>query len=324
MKTFDVYGIGNPIVDILAQVEDELLDKLHLPKGIMSLVDPERSEELLGSVRLVENTIMPGGSCCNTMIGIANLGGKSAFAGVIGKDDYGLEFEKKLADFGVHSNLVREEGVTGTSVILITPDSERTMNTHLGVCSLLQKKHLLVNNILKSKIFHTTAYALDTFPETTLHAMELAKEQGIMISFDLSDPFLIRAKKDELKQVIIDYADIVFLNAEEARLFTDKKPVDALKDLSKLCDIVVLKTGAEGSMVSERGTIIKIEPFKVDAIDTTGAGDMYAAGFLYGITNGYSLEDSGKIASFAAAKIVEVMGARLDYNLKDQIKERFG
>lgn len=324
MKTFDVYGIGNPIVDILAKVEDDLLEQLNLPKGIMSLVDQERSKQLLGSVRLIKNTIMPGGSCCNTMIGIANLGGKSAFTGVIGQDEYGEVFESKLSEFGVHSNLIKTKGDTGTSVILITPDSERTMNTHLGVCSLLEKKHIPVNNLLKSKIFHTTAYALDTFPEATIHAMELAREQGIQISFDLSDSFLVREKEHELRDVIRDYADIIFLNKEEARLFTGRKPIEALNILSKLADIIVLKLGSKGSIISDRGTIKKIIPFKVNAIDTTGAGDMYAAGFLYGITNGYSIKESGLIASFSAAKIVEVMGARLDYSIKDQIKDRFG
>ena len=198
------------------------------------------------------------------------------------------------------------------------------MNTHLGVCSLFEKQHLSTKDLLNSKIFHTTAYALDTFPEATIHALELAREQGIKISFDLSDPFLIREKEHELRDVVRDYADIIFLNKEEARLFTGKKPIEALNVLSKLADTVVLKLGAKGSIISEKGTIKKIIPFKVDALDTTGAGDMYAAGFLYGITNGYSTKEAGLIASYSAAKIVGVMGARLDSSIKDQIKEKFG
>lgn len=321
---YDVYGIGNPIVDILAKVEDELLEELNLPKGIMSLVDQDRSKQLLSSVRLVEKTIMPGGSCCNTMIGVANLGGKSVFAGVIGQDEYGNQFESKLKEFGVVSNLVKTKGITGSSVIMVTPDSERTMNTHLGVCELLDKKHLSEKHLLQSKIFYTTGYALDTFPETTIHALAIAKQNNIRIAFDVSDPFLVRAKKDDIKEVIRDFADITFMNSEEARLFTGKKLIDALSEISKLSPIVVLKVGAKGSIVSERGTIIRAHGYKVNSLDTTGAGDMYAAGFLYGLTNDFSTKDAAMIGNYSASKVVEVMGARLDYSLKDRIRQRFG
>ena len=157
-----------------------------------------------------------------------------------------------------------------------------------------------------------------------MHALELAKEQSIKISFDLSDPFLVREKGHELKEVARDFADIIFLNKEEARLFTGSKPIDALIPLSKLADTVVIKLGEKGSIISEKGTIKKIIPFKVDALDTTGAGDMYAAGFLYGITNGYSTKEAGLIASYSAAKIVEVMGARLNNSIRAEIKEKFG
>lgn len=323
MSKYDVYGIGNPIVDILAKVEDEHLEKLNLPKGIMSLVDQNRSKQLLNSVRLMEKTIMPGGSCCNTMIGVANLGGKAVFAGAIGDDDHGRVFATKLHEFGVVSNLIKTNAMTGSSVILVTPDSERTMNTHLGACGLLDKNHVSQEHLLNSKIFYTTGYALDTFPETTMYALEIARQNKIKISFDLSDSFLIRDKKEEIKYVVKNYADIVFLNEEEARLFTGKKPINALNDITKLCDIVALKIGAKGSIISQRGTIVRAPGFKINALDTTGAGDMYAAGFLFGITNGYSLKDAAMIGNYGASKIVEVMGARIEYSLKEKVRQRF-
>ncbi len=323
MKKYDVFGVGNPITDILLQVEDSFISGLSLNKGIMRLVDEGESKKILAALGDREKVVMPGGSCCNTMIGVANLGGRASFTGMIGNDLYGEVFEEKLLSFGVKSNLRREGDLTGTSVILITPDSERTMNTCLAACSLLKKKHIDSSDIKESKIFHTTAYLIDTAPEAGYHALEIAKSSNIPISFDMSDPFLIRAKKEELKKILKDYAEIVFLNEEEAKLFTGMPPQEALTEISKLCKTVLIKLGAKGSLMSHEGKIYRIAPFKVSAIDTTGAGDMYAAGFLFGITNGYSVEQSGKIASFASAKQVEVIGARLDYSLKDEIKRLF-
>ena len=323
MPKYDVYGMCNSIVDILLKTDDSLIKKLGLQKGIMRLVDVSESQKILTEVKDKAKTIMPGGSGCNTMIGIANLGGKAVFSNVVGNDDYGRIFEDKLTKLGVVSNLKKKEGMTGSSVILITPDSERTMNTCLGVCRLFGKEDVNEKELINSKIFHTTGYLIDTAPEAGYHALELAKKHSLKISFDMSDPFLIKAKKEELRKILENYADIVFLNEEEARLFTGKQPEEAIKEIQKLCRTVIIKLGAEGSLISHENKISRIPAFKVNAIDTTGAGDMYAAGFLFGITNGYSIEQSGKIASFAASKVVEVIGARIDYSLKAEIPKLF-
>ncbi|MBW2970757.1 adenosine kinase [Candidatus Woesearchaeota archaeon] len=324
MHKHDVYGIGNSIVDILVNVEEQLLEELNLPKGIMSLVDVERSKKLLGSVRLHGKTVMPGGSCCNTMIGVANLGGRAGYAGVVGDDIYGKIFAEKLPLFGVKSNLTRVAGMTGSSVILVTPDGERTMNTHLGVCTQLVKQHIIEDEILKSKIFHTTAYALDTAPEAVMHALELAKRNNITISFDVSDPFLVRDKNVLMKEIVKKYADIVFLNKEEARLFTGHQPYEALGVIAKNGSTVALKIGSEGSLVLHNGKLYRISALKVNALDTTGAGDAYAAGLLFGLTNGYSMSDACRIASFSAGKVVEVMGARVGNSLKEDVIKMCG
>ncbi len=315
MVNYDVYGIGNSIIDILVKVDDSVLDELGLSKGIMQLIDHSTSKRLLGRFDLAGKTVMPGGSCCNTMIGISNMGGRSMYAGTVGKDVLGEIFDDKLREFGVFPHLMQTEGMTGSSVILVTPDSERTMNTHLGVCNLLEKEHIMSEHIKNSKIFHTTAYALDTTPEVVMHALETAKKNSVKVSFDISDPFLVKAQKELLRDVCKEFVDIVFMNKEEARLFTGKSPDDAIQESLKLCDTVALKVGGEGSIVGNSNGIHRIPVFKVNALDTTGAGDMYAAGFLFGLTNGYSLEESGRIASYSASKVVEVMGARIPYKL---------
>lgn len=323
MPKYDVYGMCNSIMDILLQADDSLIKKLGLNKGIMRLIDVAESGKLQAGLREKDKKIMPGGSGCNTMIGIANLGGKAVFSNVVGDDQYGKIFEKKLSELGVISNLRKKPGMTGSSVILITPDSERTMNTCLGVCSLFSKSDVNEEDLKESKIFHTTAYLIDTAPEAGYHALALAKKHNIPISFDMSDPFLVRAKKEELHKILQDYADIAFLNEDEARLFTNKEPEEAAKELQKLCRTVIIKLGAKGSLISHEGRLFRIPAYNVRAIDTTGAGDMYAAGFLFGITNNYSIEQAGRIASFAASRVVEVIGARLDYSLRDQLQKLF-
>jgi sugar/nucleoside kinase (ribokinase family) len=323
MPRYDVYGMCNSIVDILLKADDSLIKELGLNKGIMRLVDVAESKKLLDGLKGKDKKIMPGGSGCNTMIGIANLGGKAIFSDVIGNDEYGRIFEQKLTELGVSSDLKKKQGMTGSSIILITPDSERTMNTCLGVCKLFSKQDIDEKNLIDSKLFHTTAYLIDTAPEAGYHALELAKKHSIPISFDISDPFLARAKKAELQKILADYADIVFLNEEEARLFTGKSPEDSLKEISNLSKTVIIKLGAEGSIISSEGKTYRIPGFKAKAIDTTGAGDMYAAGFLFGITNGYTVEQSGMIASYAASKVVEVIGARIDYSLKSHLSKLF-
>jgi sugar/nucleoside kinase (ribokinase family) len=234
-----------------------------------------------------------------------------------------MVFEAELKKLGVVSALKKKQGMTGTSVIIITPDSERTMNTCLGVCRLFSKDDVDEGLLKESKIFHITGYLIDTAPEAGYHALELAKRNGLTISFDLSDPFLVRAKREELRKVLEEYADIAFLNKEEAKLFTGKEPEEAIKEISGLCKIAIIKLGAEGSLISHEGKVYRIPGFKAKAIDTTGAGDMYAAGFLFGLTNGYSTEQAGMIASFVAARMVEVVGARLNKDINEEIRDMF-
>ena len=317
-----IFGVGNSIVDVLVRVDNKLLAELGMPKGVMTLVDEARSKVILQKVELMQRSIMPGGSCCNTMIGITSLGGRAIYTGIVGKDSFGELFEDKLKSFGVRSNIVKAKGMTGSSVIMVSPDSERTMNTHLGVCDQLVKEHVVERDLLKSEILHTTAYFFDTCPETCLHVLKLAKQNGIKVSFDVSDPFLVRANS-ELKK-IAEYADIVFLNRDEARLFQGVNVRHTLHEIGKHAKTVVVKVGADGSYVCHKKRYYKIPAFRVEAVDTTGAGDMYAAGFLFGLTQGYKVHEAGHIGSFAASKVVEVMGARLDYSLKSEVEERFG
>ncbi len=319
MAEFDVFGMGNSLIDIQAFVSDQFLDEIGVTKGIMHLIDEERSRSILKRLEQIPTEILPGGCCANTISTIAFLGGKPVYTGIVSEDEYGKTYETKIRGYGVKTiTKWVQYGMTGSSIILTTPDAERTMNTHLGVCRDYTKDDIDVDVLKQCKVFHLAGYMWDTDnqKEAAIFAMEQAKRFGLKVSFDIADPFLVERNRGEFPQLIKKYVDILFGNAQEVMMLTDiDSPLEAGKDLQKRCEIVVVKVGKDGSYIIT-DAIERATAFPVDAIDTTGAGDTYAGGFLYAYCQGKNLTKCGRFANYIASKIVTVKG--LGFHLLDR------
>lgn len=323
---YDVYGVGNALVDIQAQVTDATLEKLGYAKGIMTLVDEEAQQKVLSELDGAPVSQCAGGSAANTILGIADFGGKAAYAGKVANDMLG-EFD--LADMrklGVTIDVPpASDGHTGTCVVLITDDAQRTMLTNLGVSATLSVDDLNEEHIKQSEYVYVEGYLFtgETQKQAAYRAIELAKKHDVKVAFTVSDPFLINLFRDEFQQLIEGPVDLLFCNLEEARSLTGKHDaVDCAQLIHKHVPNLALTLGPDGSILMHEGRVIPIEGVETDAIDTTGAGDMYAAGILYGITNGLTWPQAGHLASHAAARIVSQLGARLQRPFtKDEIQE---
>ena len=316
---FDVLGLGNPLIDIFFNVPDTFLSELKLERGSMNLVDVNRQNEILiKSVHLQKTTAL-GGSCANTMAMVSQLGGISAYGGKLGDDELGFDYESQLENLGVTSFLKKQSGATGSTVILVTPDAERTMNTHLGMSVNFSKNDLELEAIAESDYIYVEGYLWDTptQKETVVAALEYAKSKGVKISLTLSDSFCVERHKKDFQHLLDNYVELVFCNHTEAEILTGQSDVSKQLDvLSQSVEHIVLTLGQQGSRVFHFGTITELEAFEIDAVDTTGAGDSFAAGYLYGITHGYNSEQAGRLASYCAAKIVEQIGPRYNGDFK--------
>ncbi|MEZ7890305.1 MAG: adenosine kinase [Candidatus Wallbacteria bacterium] len=323
--TYDVFGIGNPLMDIVVSVNDDFLKNLGLTKGMFNLVDLDGSKKVYKAISHLKMEVEAGDSTANTMAGIANLGGKPIYQGCVGIDDYGKLYEEKTKSQGIESRIVRiENGNTGIAIALITPDSERSFATYLGVVSKLNKDHICYDDITRSKFLHLTGYQLEepSLKEAAISAMRHAKKHGIKISVDLADKGVIARNRDFLLEMIKEYVHIFFVNEDESFALIGEAPEKAIEKMAKMAPIACLKIGKDGSYIAENGKIHKIQGYSAKPVDTTGAGDIYAAGVLFGLTNGHDIVASGKIGSFSAARIVEVFGARPKFSLKKLIAEQ--
>ena len=310
----DIYGIGNPLIDIVVQATDTDLSSLGLDKGIMRLVDLEERGRILDAVQGRRISYSCGGSAPNTLIFLSALGIRSALAGKIGRDEYGKRYAENLPADSMESQLILGAGATGSSIILVTPDSERTMNTYLGANREFGRDDMDFSVVENASYLYFTGYMWDTDLQknAVLAAIETARRTGAKIAFDVADPFAVNRNRDEFRTLIRDCADIVFANREEATLlFGTSTAEEAAKRLSELCELAVVKDGGAGSLVKRTGMEIeRIPVHEVDAVDTTGAGDMYAAGLLYGMISGLSDRESGICASYLASRVVETWGAQ--------------
>ena len=316
MKTI-VYGIGNPLIDIIAKIEEKDLLTLKKTKGTMALINKEEREEIVKFIENKEKTFSCGGSCPNTMITLSAMGVKTALGGKIGDDEFGSIYEKRLIK---HSNittaLVQGNSLpTGSSIILITPDSERTMNTFLGANREFSEKDVNERLLDESDFFYFTGYMWDT--ENQKSAVEkclfICKKKKIKVAFDVADPFAVQRYKTDFLKIIEKSADYVFANNEEASfLFDEPAPAKAAAIIAEMGKTGAIKWGKQGSVIKEPKKEILRIPIIGDKgrVDTTGAGDTYAAGFLYGVCNGKSIETAGKCASFLASAIVSKIGAQ--------------
>ncbi len=324
--THDVYAVGNALVDIQAQVNDELLSRLAFEKGIMTLVDDDRQAEVLANFDLPKLHRCAGGSAANTVAAVADFGGRAAFVGKIGDDETGEFFLRDLRTLGVTIDVAPlPKTPTGTCAILITDDAERTMLTNLGASTQLTADDIDEAAIAAAKCIYIEGYLFtgDSTKAAAYRAIELAKKNDVKIAFTASDPFLVNMIRDEIWELIRVPVDLFFCNHEEAMSLTGlTDPIACASKIHESAQNVAMTLGARGSFLMHGGEAIPIEGVSVKAVDTTGAGDMYAGGVLYGITNGLSWKQSGHLASHAAARIVGQLGARLSTPFtNDEVRE---
>jgi sugar/nucleoside kinase (ribokinase family) len=307
----NVLGLGNALLDILIPANNELLQKFDLPKGSMQLVDEPKRNEVLEATKNLDRTLISGGSAANTIHGLACLGVPSGFIGKIGADEYGQIFRSDLQKAGIEPVLLTGVAANGTAVTLITDDSERTFATYLGAAVEQTPEELDANIFARYAVLHIEGYLL--FNHALIEkAVQLAHEKGLKISLDCASYNVVDANRDFLLNIIERYVDIVFANEEEARSLTGKEPEEALTIISKLCDVAVVKVGAQGSLIASGNQSVKVGVAPVKrVIDTTGAGDLYASGFLWAYLNGLSLEKCGKAGAITAGRVIEEYGARI-------------
>lgn len=321
---YDVFGIGNPLVDLIVAGDDELLRKIGFQKGSMNLVDKNKFKEVIKAIENYDKKRSCGDSTANTLVGLSLLGNKTVFSGKIGRDEDGRFYENELTSYGVTTNIAQDDEETGNCISIVTEDTERTMCVYLGACVNLQKNDIKIDNLKKSKIFHFTAYQLDSpsLKEASLYAFDIAKLNDIKVSFDLADVNVIERHRKLIEKILSD-TKVVFSNSEEARVFTyEKDPEMAAKFLSKYADIAVVKDGKNGSYVYSNGELVHVPAFSVKAIDTTGAGDGYASGFLKGLLDGYSIAKTAEIGSYFASEVVKIYGSRLSLDKKLEIQAK--
>ena len=323
-RKYDVYGIGNALVDIVTEVSESFLSEHSVEKGIMTLVDEAKQDALSKSIDLTNCSKQCGGSAANTVIGVSQFGGSSYYACRVAGDEMGKFFLKDLQGNGVDSNLVANElpeGITGKCLVMTTPDAARTMNTFLGITTNFSTEELDEDIIANSKYVYIEGYLVTS--ETGLEAMKqtikLARKHDTKVALTFSDPSMVKFFNDQMKDVVSGGVDLLFCNIEEAFLFTGTENLaDAVEELKKVAKEFVITKSEEGATVYHDGEAIEIAPHKVNALDTNGAGDCFAGAYMYGITNGLSRQEAGNLASAASAKVVTQFGPRLT---KEQAKE---
>jgi len=306
-----IVGIGSALVDVLVQLkDDQLLDQFGLPKGSMTLVDADLSKRILDASAELESGMETGGSAANTIRGIAQLRGKSGFIGKVHDDKMGQFFKKSFEDLQIEPHLFNGSIPSGVAATLISPDSERTFGTYLGAASELSVADLSDELFADYDYLHIEGYLVFNH-ELIEGILKIAKKNGLTISLDMASYNVVEADRGFLTRLVNDYVDIVFANEEEAKAYTGKEPQEALEEIAQQCSVAIVKIGKEGSLVKSGDQYARIAATPVKAIDTTGAGDVYASGFLYGLANGLTLESCGKLGGILAAEVIQVLGAKI-------------
>lgn len=323
---FDTTCIGNAIVDVLAKIEDDFLLQENLVKNSMNLIDEARAEDLYS--KMGSAVEISGGSAGNTAAGVASLGGRSNYIGKVRNDQLGAIFAHDIQAIGVNFETAKSEdgAATARSFILVTPDAHRTMNTYLGACVELGPEDIDPAMIAGSEVTYMEGYLWD--PEggkaAFRKAAQISHEASKRVSLTLSDSFCVDRYRDEFIDFIEGGVDILFANEDEIKsLYQTENLAEAIAAVREKVEIACVTRSKEGSIIIQGETTLDIEAdTSIQVVDTTGAGDLYASGFLFGFTNGYSLADSGRIASLAAAEIISHIGARPEVSLKELIAKK--
>jgi sugar/nucleoside kinase (ribokinase family) len=325
-RLLDVTGVGNAIVDVLAKTEEAALDALGLKKGSMALIDAARADSLYEQMGPAVE--VSGGSVANSMAGIASLGGAAAYIGKVKGDQLGDVFAHDIRSAGVEFTTKKATGgpATARCLVLVTPDGERTLNTYLGACVELGPEDIDESLIARSKVVYLEGYLWDPprAKEAMLKAANLAHKHGQRVALSLSDGFCVARHRAEFARLIEDHVDILFANESEVSSLTEthdfEQAAAAVKDR---CEVAVLTRGGKGAVILTHGERFEVPAERIEhVVDTTGAGDLFAAGFLYGFTHGYGPADSARLGAIAAAEIISHIGARPATSLRELITSR--
>ncbi|KAA6184794.1 adenosine kinase [Thiohalocapsa marina] len=316
MSKYDVYALGNALVDMEYEVSESDLAHLNIDKGVMTLVDEAHQLRIMKHLQERHHQRGSGGSAANSVIALAQFGGSGYYACKVADDDLGRFYMHDLKAGGVASvsDEFLEQGDTGRCVVLVTPDSDRTMCTYLGISGNLSVHELDVDAIRAAKWFYTEGYLVtsDTARVAAIEARRAAERHGVKTALSLSDPNMVRFFKPGLQEMLGDGVDLVFANEHEAMGMADTDSLDdAIAYLKTIAREFAVTRGPDGALVWDGQQLLEIEPVKVEAVDTVGAGDMFAGAFLYGLTQGWSHKKAGTLASAASAELVTNLGPRL-------------
>lgn len=320
MPSNTITGIGSALVDVLINETDEFLYKLNKEKGGMTYVTSAEQQDIISASSQIP-VIVPGGAACNTILGVGNLGGTARFIGARGEDEYGDIFEDKVWECQVEPVLSYFDTPTGKVLSIVTPDAQRSMFTDLGASSLLDPADVTSQMFSDTAIALVEGYLLFN-RDLMMAAVKAAKAAGTLVALDLASFEVVNASQDILPDLVKEYVDILIANEDEAKAYTGESDESAaLEKLSVNVTYAVLKVGSRGSYIWHNNTVTRIEPVKGnDPVDTTGAGDLWAAGFLYGIANGLSIEKSGRLGSMCGYEVCQVMGAQIPEQVWKKIR----
>lgn len=308
-----ILGIGNALTDILAVLpDDSLLKEYHLPCGSMQHVDMETGDRIWQALKPMGVEYVAGGSAANTITGAAIFGMKTGFIGKVGNDELGQLFHSDQRQYGINSRLLKGRNSSGRAMVFITaPNAERTFAVYLGAALELVPEDICLEDFIGYDYCHIEGYLVQN-QSLIRRAVELAKQAGCIISIDMASYNVVESNKAFLHDIVDNYVDIIFANETEAKAFTQLEPREALDELAKHCRYAVVKVGKDGSMVKSGDEYHFIPAWPAQPVDATGAGDTYAAGFLYAHSLGMPLKVCGEVGSIIAAKVVEVIGTKID------------
>lgn len=328
MSTYNIYGIGAALVDTEINVNDGDLATFGIDKGVMTLVDEARQHTLIDllSDHLTTSTRASGGSAANTIIGASYFGAKTFYSCKVANDDNGHFYLNDMQAAGVDTiEPTKENGITGKCLVMITPDAERTMNTFLGISETISVNELNIDALKQSQYAYIEGYLVtsETGRAAAIELRRQAQANGIKIAFTLSDPAMVQFFSDGLKEMIGDKVDLLFCNQDEAMGFTETNTLnDAVEGLKQYAHEFAITLGDKGALIYDGSALINIAANPITAIDSNGAGDMFAGAFLYAITNGYNYTQAGELASAASAQVVSQYGPRLRAEQHKEILQR--
>ena len=329
-KKYHVFGIGNALVDVILFVEDVVLKKLQIQKGVMTLVDTEKQKSYLSLLKNQKLEMRAGGSVANSIYCITqNCGGTGVYTGKVTNDQYGHFYKEDMQQANViFDTPFSDSEHTGTCVVLVTPDSERTMLTNLGTATELTSTDINLDLLKQSQVLFLEGYLWDTesLKKCSIHSMENAKKNGVQVAFTYSDIFCVERSRDDFIQLSKEYVDIIFCNLDEAKHISQKEDrKESIKFLSSLSPLAFVTDGKNGAYLSHNGNIIHIEGFQHKKVtDTTGAGDCFAGGVLYGLTHHFTPEKSCKWGNLLGSQVVMNIGGRISADLSKEKKEILG